>query len=124
MTTTMTKPEEAQAPKPKTKRERRSFALRFEGADGSRLTIKASRQKDGSAKTEVTHGVRDGKKWKNVRGATETHPNFEAATKRQSELAAQAMKLGWRKREARAGFARKPDAFDAGHLPAPGKTKK
>jgi hypothetical protein len=33
-------------------------------------------------------------------------------------LAATAVKAGWVKKERAGGFARRPDAFDAAHLPA------
>ncbi len=107
------------------KRARRSWALRFDAADGSTLTIRATRNSDGSARTEVSHGSAADPKTKKrttTRGATEQHATMEAATKRQGELAAQATKLGWRQREARGGgFVRRADAFDAAHLPAPGR---
>ncbi len=116
------------ASSPAPKRARRSWALRFDAADGSALTIRASRNRDGSARTEVSHGTAPDPKTRKrttTRGATEQHATMEAATKRQSELAAQATKLGWRQREVRGGgFVRRADAFDAAHLPAPGKSAK
>jgi hypothetical protein len=109
---------------PEAQRERRSFAVRFDGADGATLTIKATRNRDASAKTTVTHSTRDGKKVKHARGATEQHASIEAARKRLDTLTAEVSKLGWKKRQPRAGFVRTPDAFDAAHLPAPGRPKK
>jgi hypothetical protein len=71
--------------------------------------------------TFAVHGVKDGKKRKNTRGASGTHPSLDRAKVAMERLAATAVKAGWVKKERAGGFARKPDAFDAAHLPAPGK---
>jgi hypothetical protein len=99
----------------------RSYSTLLHGADGATLRIMALRRADGSAITFAIHGVKDGKKRKNTRGASETHPNLDRAKVAMEKLAATAIKAGWVKKERAGGFARKPDAFDAAHLPAPGK---
>jgi hypothetical protein len=99
----------------------RSYSTLLHGADGATLRIMALRRSDGSAITFAVHGVKDGKKRKNTRGASETHPSLDRAKVAMEKLAATAVKAGWVKKERAGGFARKPDAFTATSLPAPGK---
>jgi hypothetical protein len=104
-------------PKKTQGRGRRNFNVRLDGASGSQMRVAAQRRKDGTA---VTFVVRTGKKKVHDRGATEEHASLQVAQARADALVAQLTKLGWKQREARGGFARKPDAFDAEHLPGPG----
>jgi hypothetical protein len=103
----------------KAKRERKSFSVRLNGANNAQMRITATKRKDGAAQTYAVHTTLDGKKKVNRRGATEDHASIEAARKRVDVLVAHALKLGWKQREARSGFARKPDAFTFDTLPAP-----
>ena|SRR5260221_2637778 len=103
----------------KAKRERKSFSVRLDGASGAQMRVTASKRRDG-AQTQVVHTTVDGKKKASQRGATEDHPSIEAVRARADVLVAQAVKMGWKVREPHGGFAKKPDAFDAAHLPGPG----
>lgn len=110
---------------PKPKKERTTFSVRFDDASRGSLLLVARRRGDGTAQTFAVHTTKDAKgKAQNVRGATEQHPSIEAARTAQEKLGAKAVALGWKRREAFRGFAAKPDAFDAGHLPAPAKATK
>lgn len=84
-------------------------------ANGSTLSLLATRKVDGTVVTNVM--TRDAEK-KTARGMTETHANMEAARAHLAKLAEQASKLGWR-RGVRV-IAQKPDAFSK--LPSAPKT--
>jgi hypothetical protein len=102
----------------------RSFSTTLHGADGATLRIMALKRADGSAITFAVHTVKDGKKRKNTRGATEQHPSLDKAKVAMEKLAATALKAGWVKKERAGGFARKPDAFTSSSLPAAKASKK
>jgi hypothetical protein len=100
----------------------RSYSVTLSAVDGTTtLRLMALKRADGSAITFAIHTTVDGKKRKNTRGATETHPSLDRAKVAMERLAATAIKAGWIRKERTGGFARKPDSFDAAHLPAPGK---
>lgn len=96
----------------------RTSSVAFRGDSGTELRLVLETRRDGSARTYAVHSTREGKKVRNVRGATQRHASAEAAR------AAQVVKQGWVRKERVGGFAPKPDAFDATHLPAPAKPKK
>lgn len=85
---------------------------------GNRLVCHLEKRKDGTWRTLVHHTVGKGKAAKRTRGATTTHRDEKAARAAWGKLATDAKKQGW-KGSPRAGFAGRPDAFDAAHLPAP-----
>ena len=76
-------------------------------ANGSRLRIVAQR-KGGTAITLVATTDADKK---TVRGMTEAHESFEAATAHLAVLTAKAEKAGWKRGAAAGGYAAKPDVF-------------
>ncbi len=100
------------------KKERRRFNTNLVGGNAA-LRITVDRKNPTSVITFVTHVIKDktGKKT-STKGATSTHSNVEGALKKAEELAANALKAGWKKKTAKTAAA-KPDAFDAGHLPRP-----
>jgi hypothetical protein len=108
------------------KRPVRSVNVNLRDGHGSRLKISVKAKKDGTATTFAVHSTKGGagKKWVNVRGATEHHAGVEAARVEFEKLVATALKAGWVRRERSGGFKAKPDAFDASHLPSPKATKK
>lgn len=97
----------------------RTSSVSFRGEAGTELRLVLETRRDGSARTYAVHSTREGKKVRNARGATQRHASAEAARAAQDRLAAQAVKQGWVRKERVGGFAPKPDAFDAAHLPAP-----
>jgi hypothetical protein len=100
----------------------RSYSTTLGAADGTTtLRLMALRRSDGSAITFAIHTTVDGKKRKHTRGATETHASLDRAKVAMEKLAVTAIKAGWIRKERTGGFVRKPDSFDAAHLPAPGK---
>lgn len=111
-TTQVTKPEEV-------KKERKSWSVRLEDGSGSMLRVAASKRGDGTARTQVIHTTRDGKKKVNTRGATEQHATLELAKTAQAKIVAKAVAMGWRKTETRRGFEAKPDQFSVETLPKP-----
>lgn len=89
--------------------------VRLVGAKDSGLTLTLDRSDPAKPITYATHiTIVDGKK-KRTRGATEKHANEAAAVAAVKKLHASAVKLGWSVRVKSA--TRKPDAFDATHLP-------
>jgi hypothetical protein len=108
---------EAGTPAPARARAPRTFSVGFHGADGATLRITATARRDGTATTRAAHTTRDGKRKAVTYGATEKHADMEAARAAVRLLAAEAAKRGW-SRQGGGGFKAKPDAFDAGHLPA------
>lgn len=106
-------------PTPKSPRSQ-SVALR--SPDGAILRFTAIyHRRDGGAVTYAVHSTAPegkSKKRTNTRGATETHANVAAAKTAIEKLVAQAVKLGWQRKERASGFRARPDAFDAAHLPA------
>jgi uncharacterized protein involved in type VI secretion and phage assembly len=116
MTTQATKPAAE-------KKERRSWSVVLGDAAGSRLEARLERRRDGSWRTLARHVVGSGKSKRIARGASETHADEKSARAAQEKLVATALKQGWTRRESRAGFSAKPDAFDALHLPKPAAKK-
>lgn len=91
----------------------KTATITLTGPNDTQLQIVAERTKD-AARTYVI--TTDAAK-KSTRGMTEPAASFEAAKKHTEKLAMQAVKLGWKRREARRGFVAKADDFNA--LPAP-----
>ncbi len=106
------------------KKQRRTFGVRLHGPKKATLRIAARLKRDGTAVTHVIHSVPGaGGKRQNTRGATATHADLEKAQAAMEKLIADALKLGWIRKE-RKGFAAQPDAFDGRSLPSPeGKVK-
>lgn len=100
--------------------------IRFTDAGKGSLTLTARRRADGSGETFAVHAVAGPKGTKPVtsRGATQRHADFDAAKVAQEKLAAKAAAAGWTRRAPGRGFAARPDAFDAAHLPVPAKAPK
>ncbi len=100
------------------KKERRRFNTNLVGGNAA-LRITVDRKDPRSVVTFVTHVVKDktGKRT-TTKGASSTHSNVEGALKKAEELAAAALKAGWKKKTPKTAAAR-PDAFDVGHLPRP-----
>ena len=102
-------------PETKTKKIAKKANVRLVGAKDSMLVITLDRSNPASPVTYVTHiTIVDGKK-KRTRGATGTYTNEAAAEVAIKKLHANAVKLGLSVRVKSA--TRKPDAFDATHLP-------
>lgn len=112
----------------KERKPRRTFSVNLQAADGATLRITMKLKKDGTATTHAVHTVRDGKKKKSTRGATEQWANLDQAKVAADKLTAAALKIGWVRKERTAGFVAKPDAFTATSLPPatqePPKTSK
>jgi hypothetical protein len=106
---------------PGTRTRPKSKSATLADASGALLRVIAERRREGAV-TFVVHSVRDGKRYRNERGATQRHASFEAAVARLAELTREAQKAGWTRRVPRAGFERRPDAFD--HIPAPSNPSK
>ena len=103
----------AAAPKPQ-----QTATITLNGPNEATLQIVAERKGEAARTYIITTGADK----KSTRGMTEQHPTFEAAKKATEKMAAQAVKIGWKRKEARRGFVAKPDAFST--LPAPPKAKK
>jgi hypothetical protein len=115
-------------------KESKSYSIRLVSQGGDeQMVLRAVRTGTGW-RTKAVHSVPDGKtklasgkvrKRKYERGATATHPTFEAAKATIEKLAAGAVKAGWLRPERKAlGFVAKPDAFTADQLPKPSKPRK
>lgn len=98
---------------PATPKLAKTATITLTGPNETQLQLVAERTKD-AARTYVI--TTDAAK-KSTRGMTEPAASFEAAKKHTEKLAMQAVKLGWKRREARRGFTAKADDFNA--LPAP-----
>ena len=85
---------------------------------GIRLTILATRKRDGSGVTVVT--TTDVKKKTTTRGMTSKYTTFEMAVAALRKLEKDAIAKGWKKSERSGGFKSKPDAFTV--MPAAPKT--
>ncbi len=97
----------------------KSFGVRLDGGAGELLWIRAFVTRTGWRSEAI---VRKDKK--NTRGATMEHPTSETARAMVDRLAAAAEKSGWKRRQSRGGgFTRRPDSFDATHLPRPSAKK-
>lgn len=101
----------------------KSTGVTLHDAAGDVMRVTAVVKKDGTATTYVIHRVLDdeGKTKSATRGATQFHPNMDAAVSAVEKIKAQLVAAGWQARQTRVGAA-KPDAFDLAHLPAPKKT--
>src|SRR5262245_25088420 len=103
-------------PAPGAPKQPKSLSLQLAGAQAEEfLELRAWATRSGW-RSDVVHRV--GKRAS--RGATQDHPTAEAARTTVEQLAAKAEKDGWTRRQARGGFARKADEFDAKNLPRPG----
>jgi hypothetical protein len=109
-----------------TKKPRKTFSFRLDGENGATLRLVLKHRKDGQYSTHAVHSVKEGKKRKHTRGATERHATLEGANVTMEKLTTAALKAGWVRRERKSGFVAVPDAFDAKSLPAagPAPTKK
>jgi hypothetical protein len=111
------------APTPKKPRgEQRVWGVYLTDPAGNELAVFVERAKAGW-RTYARHAAGAGKARKVARGASAQHPDEKAARAAQAALVASAEKAGWRRREARPGFAPRPDAFTAASLPKPGSKK-
>jgi hypothetical protein len=107
--------------KPVVAKEPQSFSLRLAGVQAGEVLELRAWSTGSGWKSEVVH--RAGKV--SARGATQEYADAAVARSVVEQLAAKAEKDGWKRKEGRGGgFARKPDLFDASHLPKPGKTAK
>jgi hypothetical protein len=115
----------APAEKPaKLKQSTGNFSTSLSGPNGSVISFRAVAKKDGSFSTYavMSDGSKNAEgKRTSTRGATQVHPNLEAAKKAVDAMIAEATKLGWVKRGAGRGVRQVPDSFDIAHLPAPPK---
>lgn len=111
-----------EATQSKAKKERRSWTTVLTDAAGARLEARLEKRRDGTWKAFARHVAGQGKQRKVTRGASTTGDE-RTVRSAHAAIVAQAEKAGWTKREARAGFAARPDSFDLAHLPAPGRKK-
>jgi len=91
-----------------------------------RLRLLAVVRPDGSAISYITHQIigPENKVTKSTRGATQEHPNLEAAKKAVLAGIEKAKAKGWTAGRPGGGFRAQPDAFDFNTLPAAGGAKK
>jgi hypothetical protein len=95
----------------------------LEGAAGAQLRLVAQRKADGSAisyAVQITKAA--GGKKASTRGMTTKHASLDSARAAVERMAGEATspKLGWTRKEKKAGFTPKPDAFTT--LPTAGTT--
>ena len=102
-------------PETKTKKIAKKTNVRLVGAKDSVLVLTLDRSNPSKLTTYATHITIVGGKKKRTRGATGTYTNEAAAAVGVRKLHANAVKLGWSIRVKSA--TRKPDTFDATHLP-------
>ena len=102
-------------PETKTKKIAKKTNVRLVGAKDSVLVLTLDRSNPAKLTTYATHITVVGGKKKRSRGATEAHANEAAAVVGVRKLHANAVKLGWNVRVK--STVRKPDAFNAAHLP-------
>lgn len=100
----------------------RTQTVTLTAPSGERLHVQAKlNKKTGAITSAVVHSSAkngDGKRT-HARGATTTHATMDLAAQAVFALVTQATKLGWVKTQPMARA--KADAFDANHIPAPGK---
>lgn len=117
-------PAAEKAPKEK-KAKGPSFVVKLRDKASNVLRFTAKGKANGSAVSFATYSVPSkelnakGKPKKvHQRGASASHPNFDAAKAAVEAGAEQAVKLGWAKRGSKSGGSKK-DVFDLANLPKP-----
>jgi hypothetical protein len=111
----------AQTPTTPTPDRPKNKTVRMTGADGSQLKIQLRvSKKSGQITSAVVHSTSKNGSGTRVHatGARATHASMDEAGKAVFALVAAAQKIGWQQA---ATTVTKADAFDAAHLPVPGK---
>ena len=112
----------AEEPKAKPRAEQKVWGVYLTDPAGGELAVFVERTKAGW-RSCARHATGAGKNRKLSRGASAQHSDEKAARAAQASLVATAEKAGWKRREARPGFAPRPDAFTAASLPKPAAKK-
>lgn len=123
MAATIPDPDRTEAPtRTKAAKGSRSYSVTLDGAAGAQLRLVAQRKPDGSAVTYVVQVTKTGTKKTSTRGMTTKHASLDAARAAVEKMATEAAapKLGWTRKERKAGFTPHPDSFST--LPAANAT--